>query len=133
MIRSIGMGLLMAPITTAFMNSVPQNKIGVASSMNNIIMQVGASLGIAFFTTVLSTRSVFHIAMVGQAVKSGNPVFRQSVGNIMQHVHSLGYGLVTANAAGRGLLMSSLIKSGVIRAFQDTFLIASIIVILAVP
>ncbi len=133
MVRSIGMGLLNAPIMVAFMNSVPQKKIGVASSMNSIIMQVGASMGIAFFTAVLSNRSVYHIAMVGQSVKSGNPIFLQSIANLMQHIHSLGYGFGTATAASRGLLMSSVIKSGLVMAFQDTFLIAAIVVILALP
>jgi len=133
LVRSIGMGLLQAPIMVAFMNSVPQKKIGVASSMNNIIMQVGASLGIAFFTAILSNRSVYHIAMAGQDVKAGNPAFRQAMVNIMQHVHSLGYGFSTARAAGTSLLMGSVIKHAVVEAFQDTFYIASIVVVLALP
>lgn len=133
LIRSLGMGLLMAPLTTAFMNSVPQNKIGVASSMNNILQQIGASMGIAFFTAILSNRSVYHIAMTGQDVQAGNPVFLQSMKNIMEHVHSLGYGFGTSMAAARGMLMTTVIKTAVVKAFQDTFFVATIVIALVIP
>ncbi len=133
MLRSIGMGLLMAPVMLAFMNSVPQRKIGIASSMNSIIQQVGASIGIAFFTAILSNRSVFHIAMAGQNIKASNPAFRQSLENIMAHVHELGYGFGTSMLASRGMLMGAIVKSGVIKAFQDTFFIAALVVMIAVP
>ena len=133
LIRSLGMGLLMAPLTTAFMNSVPQSKIGVASSMNNILQQIGASMGIAFFTAILSNRSVYHIAMTGQDVQAGNPVFLQSMKNIMEHVHSLGYGFGTSMAAARGMLMTTVIKTAVVKAFQDTFFVATIVIALVIP
>jgi hypothetical protein len=127
------MGLLNAPVMLAFMNSVPQKRIGVASSMNNILMQVGASMGIAFFTAVLSNRAVYHIAMTGQDVKAGNPVFMNSFSAILQHIHSLGYNYAASIAGARGMLMGNIMQSAVIKAYEDTFIVAALVVFVSLP
>jgi MFS transporter, DHA2 family, multidrug resistance protein len=133
MVRSVGMGLLMAPITTAVMNSVPQNKIGVASSMNNILMQVGAAIGIAIFVAILSNRAVYHIFMAGQTVNTGNPVFKSTAEVLIQHAHGIGYTMAQAMAAANGKIFGVLTKSAMINSFQDVFLTGSIVVAMTVP
>ena len=65
MLRSIGVVLLMAPVTTAMMNSVPQKKAGMASSMMNIFQQIGGSIGIAILGTIQLNRSHFHLSIIG--------------------------------------------------------------------
>ena len=133
MVRSLGMALLMAPITTASLNSVPHNKIGVAATINNINMQVGASIGIAFFGTILLNRATFHIAMVSQATKTGNPIFTTTLQNLMFHIHNLGYSYSHTAIAGKVWLIKNMITAGMVRSFQDVFLIGAIVVVLAIP
>jgi DHA2 family multidrug resistance protein len=133
MVRSVGMGLLMAPITTAVMNSVPQRKIGFASSMNSIMMQVGASMGIAIFGTMLSNRAVYHVAIVGQATTAGNPVFAATVETLMQRAHGLGYTFSQAMMASRGALVGTMTKAALVMSFEDVFIFGAIIVGLSLP
>lgn len=47
LIRGIGLGFLVTPISTATMNSVPAHQIATASSISNIAQQVGGTFGIA--------------------------------------------------------------------------------------
>jgi len=133
MVRSIGMGLLMAPITTAVMNSVPQRKIGFASSMNSIMMQVGASLGIAVFGTLLSNRAIYHVAIVGQATTAGNPIFAATAETLMQRAHGLGYTFSQAMMASRAVLMGSMTKAALVMSFEDVFILGAIIVACSIP
>ncbi len=132
-IRNVGIALMIAPLMTAFMNMVPKDKIAVASSMNNILQQIGDAVGIAFFTAVMSSRSVFHIAIAGQNMKSGTQAMAQSAGLIMEHIHSLGLNIGAAATAARALCMNSIIQSAVIRSFQDTFFIATVAAALSIP
>lgn len=51
-----GMGLSMAPASTAIVSSLPQTKAGVASAVNDVTREVGGALGIAVLGSVLSSR-----------------------------------------------------------------------------
>jgi EmrB/QacA subfamily drug resistance transporter len=50
-----GMGLAMAPATEAIMGSLPQEKAGVGSAMNDVVREVGGTLGVAVLGSVLSS------------------------------------------------------------------------------
>jgi EmrB/QacA subfamily drug resistance transporter len=49
-----GMGFTMAPSTSAIMNSLPREKAGVGSAMNDTTRMVGAALGLAIIGSVFS-------------------------------------------------------------------------------
>ena len=49
-----GMGLTMAPATTAVMDSIPESKAGVGSATNDTSREVGGALGIAVGGSVLN-------------------------------------------------------------------------------
>ncbi|NQT73209.1 MAG: MFS transporter [Chloroflexi bacterium] len=50
----MGMGTAMSPATNSIMGSVPVNKAGVGSAMNDTTRQVGGALGIAVLGTILN-------------------------------------------------------------------------------
>ncbi|HVB09811.1 MAG TPA: DHA2 family efflux MFS transporter permease subunit, partial [Bacillota bacterium] len=54
-IRGLGMGMAMMPATTAGMSVIPHALVGRASAINNIVMRVAGSLGIAILTVVLDS------------------------------------------------------------------------------
>jgi MFS transporter, DHA2 family, multidrug resistance protein len=45
----------MAPATEAIMGSLPQAKAGIGSAMNDVVREVGGTLGVAVLGSVLST------------------------------------------------------------------------------
>lgn len=49
----IGMGFSMAPATTIIMESIPKDKAGVGSSMNDTAREVGGAFGIAILGSIL--------------------------------------------------------------------------------
>ena len=50
----VGMGLTMAPSTTAVMDAIPHSKAGVGSATNDASREVGGALGIAIGGSVLN-------------------------------------------------------------------------------
>jgi EmrB/QacA subfamily drug resistance transporter len=51
-----GLGLIMQVVVLVAQNSVPASQIGTATSTNNYFREVGASLGVAVFGTIFTTR-----------------------------------------------------------------------------
>ena len=58
-----GMGLAMSPATEAIMGALPQAKAGVGSAMNDVVREIGGTLGVAILGSVLNSR--FASAMDG--------------------------------------------------------------------
>jgi EmrB/QacA subfamily drug resistance transporter len=50
-----GIGLAMAPATEAIMGSLPKAKAGIGSAMNDVVREVGGTLGIAVLGSMLAT------------------------------------------------------------------------------
>ena len=55
-VLSVGIGLLTAPASAAIMNTVPDDKQGVASAVNDAAREIGAALGIAIAGSILAAR-----------------------------------------------------------------------------
>lgn len=62
LIMSLGIGLSTAPVTSAIMGAVPDEKQGVASAVNDTTREVGAALGIAVAGSVLAAQYEKHLA-----------------------------------------------------------------------
>jgi EmrB/QacA subfamily drug resistance transporter len=58
-----GMGLAMSPATEAIMGALPKEKAGIGSAMNDVVREVGGTLGVAVLGSFLS--SGFASAMDG--------------------------------------------------------------------
>ena len=58
----LGMGLTMAPSTTAIMEAIPHNKAGVGSATNDASREIGGALGIAIGASILN--QIYQSALV---------------------------------------------------------------------
>jgi len=78
-VMGMGLGLIMQVIILAVQNAVPAGDIGTATSTNNYFREVGASLGVAIFGSIFTSRLVDNLTgafttNADQAVASGmNP------------------------------------------------------------
>jgi predicted MFS family arabinose efflux permease len=62
-LMGLGMGLAMSPATEAIMGALPRAKAGVGSAMNDVVRELGGTLGVAVLGSVLT--SSYGAAMDG--------------------------------------------------------------------
>lgn len=111
-IMGIGLGLTMAPLTTAALHGIPPGKRGIASSLPQMSRFVGGSFGMAIAGTVLTWRVTANLSAMGASTET----------------------LAAASSAGGGpdgIAANPLAKAAFAGAFQDVFLFTVSIVLIA--
>lgn len=63
---TFGMALVMTPATNMMMSSVPRNRSGMGSAMNDTTRELGASLGIAVLGSLIANQYASNIAPVAE-------------------------------------------------------------------
>src|SRR3954447_24779424 len=70
MFLGLGMANIMAPATESIMGSLPREKAGVGSAMNDTTRQVGGAVGVALLGSILASR---YASSVTAALGDGVP------------------------------------------------------------
>lgn len=78
-IFGIGVTVMVAPLTTALMTSVPPERSGIASAINNAISRVGAPIVSALIFVVIATSFYNSIAEQVPGVDTSSTEFRSQV------------------------------------------------------
>ncbi|MGZ4785759.1 MAG: hypothetical protein ACXV5S_08805, partial [Acidimicrobiales bacterium] len=92
-IMALGMALTMAPATESIMGSLPRDKAGVGSAVNDTTRQVGGALGVAIIGSVYSSVYAGSIssAITGRGLPAAaEATVTDSIGGAMGVAHSVG-------------------------------------------
>ncbi|MCX6258481.1 MAG: DHA2 family efflux MFS transporter permease subunit [Bacteroidia bacterium] len=131
-IRGFGMGMIFTPLSTLSLYTMPREKMAQAAAITNTIRQIAGSIGVAIFTTLLTSRVIYHAQMFGNAIQAGTQEFK----NVMTHLAYFmqaqgGSSMATAMKQGQSILFSNINKQAYIQGIDDDFLLAAIITVLA--
>ncbi|MFA6000594.1 MAG: DHA2 family efflux MFS transporter permease subunit [Thermoleophilia bacterium] len=103
LVLGVGLGMTMAPLTTAAVHDAPRDKRGIASSLPNMSRFIGGSFAIAIFSTILSSRITSHMLAAG--IQSDGITAGQTSGEI-------------------GAVADTAFKQALTASFRDVFLFA---------
>jgi DHA2 family multidrug resistance protein len=97
-----GLGLGMAPLTSAATTSVPLHEVGMSSGLLNLTRNIGGAFGIAIFSTILANATNANVLMVAQNshIIGTTPTVLAEAGQlIIMKAELLSYGTVFGYAA----------------------------------
>jgi hypothetical protein len=115
LITSAGIGLCVAPTTSAIMNAVPNEKQGVASAVNDTTREVGAAVGIAVAGSVLAAQ---YNHVLAPALTGFPAQVRESA------LESLAHALAVADRMGpQGAHLADLAESAFIQSMDLSLLV----------
>jgi EmrB/QacA subfamily drug resistance transporter len=126
LVLAIGIGIVMAPATESIMGSLPKNKAGVGSAMNDTTRQMGGALGVAVIGSIVA--SGYRPAIdrhFGELGASHHVVglARDSVGGAFDAVRGAAQPL-------RGLLEEAA-RQDFVSSFRVAFLISALVLAIA--
>src|SRR5947208_3118591 len=105
LIQGVGMSLLCVPLTTIAMDRIPREKMGYATSLFNLMRNIGGSVGIATTGTMLARHSQSTTALLGANVTPYDPASQSMLYQLKAGFLAAGADAVTAtNRAYAALL-----------------------------
>ncbi len=128
-ILGIGMGLTFIPLTTMTLSHIPRENMTEASSLYNLLRNLGGSVGIAFTTTILARRAQFHQMRLVEHLSPFDPaysIYRDKIGAYLGS-----QGLPAAGADG--LMYRELVRQSTTLAFTDAFLTICTLILCVLP
>ncbi|HUW63901.1 MAG TPA: DHA2 family efflux MFS transporter permease subunit [Spirochaetia bacterium] len=125
--RGIGVSLCMMPVTASGMNSVPRRLASEASAWTNLIRNIAASMGIAFLTYVMQLREVYHAEWLSETVTLSSPLVPGLLQRMQVAMH-------LPNKTAVLTVWSLFVQQhAMMAAIDDSFLVATVIVVIAIP
>jgi MFS transporter, DHA2 family, multidrug resistance protein len=132
-IQGACLAMLFVPLTTATMDPIPKEEMGNATSMFNLMRNVGGSFGIAAATTFLFRRQQLHTNVLGARVNPFSAQTRVMTKGLEATMMAHGSDPVTASRQAYVSIWGLIQRQATMQSFVDTFLAMAVVFMLMLP
>jgi DHA2 family multidrug resistance protein len=133
LIQGFGMSLLFVPLTTISMDPIPREQMGNATSLFNLMRNLGGSVGIAMTGTMLARQQQATTALLGANVNAYNPASQQMFAGLRGAMMAAGADAATATSRAQAMMFGLVQKHAAMVAFVGIFQLMGIAFIALVP
>jgi DHA2 family multidrug resistance protein len=133
LIQGIGMALLFVPLTTVAMDPIPRERMGYATSLFNLMRNIGGSIGIAATGTMLARNNQSTTALLGAHVTLYDAPSRQAFEQMRAALMAAGNDVVTATNRAYAILFGMVQRQATMVSFVGIFQLLGVLFLLLVP
>jgi DHA2 family multidrug resistance protein len=132
--QGVGMGLIFIPLTTITNDPIPVERMGNATSIFNLMRNIGASIGISAVETIVTRHSQVHVNTLTANVTPSNLQAQGIVNGVKGMMMTQGGAdPATAKRMANGMIENIIRQQAAIMSFNDVFWLLAIIFLLMLP
>jgi DHA2 family multidrug resistance protein len=132
-IQGASMGFVFVPLTTVTHGTISRERMGNATSLFNLMRNIGASIGIAMVTTTVARHTQTNFNVLGRSVTQTNPAMSQMTGAARGWFMAHGMDATTATRQAYASVFGMVAQQASMTAFIYTFRMLAIIFIVILP
>ncbi|MGE5189755.1 MAG: DHA2 family efflux MFS transporter permease subunit [Gemmatimonadota bacterium] len=129
----VGMGFLFIPLTTLTLSSIPRPQMGNATSIYNLLRNLGGSFGVAFATTMFARRAQVHQSHLTEHLTVFDRGFQAAVQAGKAVLPARGVPEGAAEGAAMKMLYGQAVKQATAMGFNDAFWLLSVLMACVLP
>jgi MFS transporter, DHA2 family, multidrug resistance protein len=133
LIQGIGMSLLFVPLTTVSMDPIPRERMGNATSLFNLMRNIGGSIGIAATGTMLARNNQSTTALLGANVTPYDPASQALLAQMKGAFMAAGADAVTATNRAHAAVFGLVQRQATMMSFVGIFQLLGIMFIALIP
>ncbi len=115
------------------MSGIPKEEMSNASSIYNLLRNLGGSFGVAFVTTILARRAQFHQSRLVEHATPYDPNFQIAMQQNMHYLQSQGVPPSQLESGSLAMIYQELLRQASMLSFNDAFLLTCGIMLLMLP
>jgi DHA2 family multidrug resistance protein len=131
--QGFGLGCIFVPLTVLSMAQVPREGMGNATSLFNLMRNLGGSMGIAILVMLNERYSQKYTSIIGAHVNAYDASSQQWFGQLQGLFLGTGSGAELADRRAYGVLFGMVQQQAAMRAFIDLFMILTVMFLLMIP
>jgi DHA2 family multidrug resistance protein len=132
-LQGAGMALLFVPLTTVSMATIERHRMGYATSLFNLMRNIGGSIGIAVTGTMLTRQRQTFGASLGEHVSAYDATTQSMFEQIRAGLIASGADMVTATERTYAVLHGMLLRQASILSFVTLFRVLGLVFLLMIP
>lgn len=132
-LQGAGMALLFVPLTTVSMATIEPQRMGNATSLFNLMRNIGGSMGIALTGTYLQRDRQAVSAALGEHINVYDPVAQSMLSQITNAMIAAGSDAVTATQRAYVILHGMLLRQAAMVSFVTIFRVLGVVFLLMIP
>jgi MFS transporter, DHA2 family, multidrug resistance protein len=132
-LQGLSLGFLFVPLTTVTMDPIPNEKMGNATSIFNLMRNIGGSMGIAMTTTIVERSQQSYTNFLGRNVTPYNLQSQMMFRNLRDFFMSSGSDMTTATHRAYAALFGMVQRQAAMLSFNHTYLLLAIIFVIVLP
>jgi len=132
-VQGAALGFVFVPLTTITNNPIPNERMGNATSLFNLMRNIGASIGIAMVETVQFRTQQEHINVLGQRVNPMSLSARQMMNAMKSYFMSQGASASVATQQAYGSMWGMVQRQAAMLAYNDTFFLLAVMFVCMIP
>lgn len=131
--QGLGLSALFVPLTTISMDPIPKERMGNATSLFNLMRNLGGSIGIATTGSLLARKQQEYINVMGAHVTAYSPQSQSWLESVRQGFIASGSDPVTASQRAYAALFGAVSKQAAMVSFVQLFRMLGLIFLLLLP
>ncbi len=131
--RAIGLAIITVPLTALAVSSLPAADVPQGAALNNMMRQLGGSVGLATVNTYLANRNALHRSNLVSHITSDNPIAIARISGYTKYFMEKGSTLFDAKKEAIKLLEVVVTRQSNMLSFSDAYLLVGGIFLAALP
>src|SRR6185503_8254411 len=132
-LQGAGMALLFVPLTTVAMATIPRERMGYATSLFNLMRNLGGSVGIAVTGTYLARHRQVVGAALGEHVTAYDPTSQAILAQMKAAFMAAGADAVTATDRAYAALQGMVLRQAAMVSFVTIFRLLGVLFLILTP
>jgi MFS transporter, DHA2 family, multidrug resistance protein len=133
MLQGVGMSLMMVPLQTVVLSTIPRHQLADATGLSSLMRQLGGSVGLAVFATLLARYSVQIRSTLSAQVIAERPAVVGRLSQIQSGLLTRGLDVGATHELALRAVNGTVAREATVMAFEKLFVVGAIAFVVVLP